>query len=1037
MGNRTQMIDHYGQITTYQYDLLSREIASKDPLGNTENKKYDVNNHIIELTDKDGYTTKTINNIYGSPLEIQYPDGTSKRFQYNLQGHLIKEWERDGTYTIYHVDYLGRSKRTEKYSKDGTHLKTLQYVYKGKNLISEIDGMGHQTQYNYDGAGRLISKIKGEESTSYEYDSLGRVYKTIRGEEATIQKYDYLDRVIEETIEDLKGNIFSKECFAYDIHGNKSLQRIYNNDQTYSDFETIYNSHNLPSKIIDPLGYETLITYSFTDHLEKVTLDPLGRSKYEIFDSLERVKECKAFSQDGDLLAATYFEYDGRGNIIQQKEDIISGGDSLGNYKIYSHYDSMGQKILENEQDLKLTHFSYQNGRLKTIVNPDGVTLEHHYDGLGRLQELISSDGTVHHRYIYDVNDNVVRAEDLVNQTITERAYDIQDRLIYEKQPSGFEIYYTYDPLNNLKEVNFDNNRVVYSYSPKNLVSVSRYQNGQLKYTYSQKCDWTGKPILKTYSNNQTISFTWDKVGRCSTISSVPFSQSFSYDAVGNLVATSVTDPIGNYDVLFTYDDLNQMKSETGPFSNDYVNDSLFNRRAKNDLPCQVNSLNQIVDDAIDTFAYDINGRRVQKNNAQYTYDALGRLSTYCDGINNIVYQYDPFGRLIKKNDQVYRYQFDLEIGTQNEFRLVHGKGSTFAVELDGMSYFPIRNHRGDICVLLDRQGNAISTYRYDAFGAYLSEETVASPWLFSSQRFDSITGLYHYDKREYDPVLGRWLTPDPLGFADGPNLYAYVQNNPMIFVDPYGLWRETLGNMWNTVRTKTHEFCSSFGRGAIDDTTWGGSNLALGHYECRNWTQTAGYYTGTAASMAVGCLYGGTELKIAGKLAKKTGKFASPYIKGAFTSFRGGAKTGKGLNETSKVVKLTQESSSVIQKTTQAASNNLGVYSQLGTQKNIIPIWSNTSSKTSIENAFMHWNKHKSEFPELKNSKQYVEMAKNMFNNPNSLSKTRINGDIIHYHKETNTFSVYTKDGIPKTMFKPDPKKHPYKSNLEYFHEQ
>ncbi|ADI37551.1 RHS repeat-associated core domain-containing protein [Waddlia chondrophila] len=42
--------------------------------------------------------------------------------------------------------------------------------------------------------------------------------------------------------------------------------------------------------------------------------------------------------------------------------------------------------------------------------------------------------------------------------------------------------------------------------------------------------------------------------------------------------------------------------------------------------------------------------------------------------------------------------------------------------------------------------------------------------------------------KRVYDPAIGQWLTPDPLGFADGPNLYAYVHSNPLRFCDPYGL---------------------------------------------------------------------------------------------------------------------------------------------------------------------------------------------------------------------------------------------------------
>lgn len=44
---------------------------------------------------------------------------------------------------------------------------------------------------------------------------------------------------------------------------------------------------------------------------------------------------------------------------------------------------------------------------------------------------------------------------------------------------------------------------------------------------------------------------------------------------------------------------------------------------------------------------------------------------------------------------------------------------------------------------------------------------------------------------RYYDPSLGRWLTPDPAGNIDGPNLYAYVHNNPLIYFDQYGLFSE------------------------------------------------------------------------------------------------------------------------------------------------------------------------------------------------------------------------------------------------------
>jgi pyocin large subunit-like protein len=66
-----------------------------------------------------------------------------------------------------------------------------------------------------------------------------------------------------------------------------------------------------------------------------------------------------------------------------------------------------------------------------------------------------------------------------------------------------------------------------------------------------------------------------------------------------------------------------------------------------------------------------------------------------------------------------------------------------------------------------------------------------------------------------------------------------------------------------------------------------------------------------------------------------------------------------------------------------------------------------------------------------LVNSKQYVDHAKNLFNRTEGiLSKTRVNGEILRYDIKTNTFGAYTKDGIPKTMFKPT-------SELDYWIKQ
>ena len=60
---------------------------------------------------------------------------------------------------------------------------------------------------------------------------------------------------------------------------------------------------------------------------------------------------------------------------------------------------------------------------------------------------------------------------------------------------------------------------------------------------------------------------------------------------------------------------------------------------------------------------------------------------------------------------------------------------------------------------------------------------------MYTGREYDADTGLYYYRARWYDPEARRFISEDPIGLNGGINLYAYVNNNPLRYVDPSGLW--------------------------------------------------------------------------------------------------------------------------------------------------------------------------------------------------------------------------------------------------------
>ena len=174
-----------------------------------------------------------------------------------------------------------------------------------------------------------------------------------------------------------------------------------------------------------------------------------------------------------------------------------------------------------------------------------------------------------------------------------------------------------------------------------------------------------------------------------------------------------------------------------------------------------------------------------------------------------VQYSYDAFGRLIERtvtNTPTRYYYAGWQLieerdgsGTLQR-KYVYGPSIDEPVRMSssGTNYYFHAVALDSITEITDATGGLVEQYRYDAYGAPtiydsngspLSASAISNRLLFTGRDRDPDTGLYNFRYRYYSPTLGRFAQPDPIRLHGGSlNLYGYVWNNPLVYLDPFGL---------------------------------------------------------------------------------------------------------------------------------------------------------------------------------------------------------------------------------------------------------
>ena len=210
-------------------------------------------------------------------------------------------------------------------------------------------------------------------------------------------------------------------------------------------------------------------------------------------------------------------------------------------------------------------------------------------------------------------------------------------------------------------------------------------------------------------------------------------------------------------------------------------------------------------------YLYNNKGRLFMKTDrgqvTTYYYHDSGQLNEVRlpDG-RKLTYIYDPLGRRVVKKingktiesylwqDLVTLVAISDDQGMNMKVFTYDEDGNPVSMSHKDKTYHFATDQVGTIFAVANGKGNTVKEIIHDSFGnlTFDSDEKFNTNLGFAAGLLDVDTGLIHFGYRDYDPAIGRFISPDPLGLDGGDvDVYGYCLDDPINFIDRTGLMAE------------------------------------------------------------------------------------------------------------------------------------------------------------------------------------------------------------------------------------------------------